>query len=86
MLHLPQELEPPANPRGSGWRETTAVEHSTVDAIEPDIAFRALAALLDSRTMTTKGGAITLSSTAQDTVLVETGSDSMALTQTLAAE
>ena len=70
----------------AGWRETTAVEHSAVAAIEPDIAFQAFVALLDSRTMTTKGGAITLSSTAQDTVLVETGSDSMALTQTLAAE
>ena len=70
----------------AGWRETTAVEYSTVDAIEPDIAFRALAALLDSRAMTTKVGAITLSSTAQDTVLVETGSHSRALTQTLAAE
>ena len=75
----------------AGWRETTAVEHAVVehavvDRVEPDVAFLALAALLDGRATMTETGAITLSATAQDIVRVETGSQSTAPTQTPAGE
>jgi hypothetical protein len=50
----------------AGWRETAAIEHSLTEAIEPDIAFQALAALLDQCAIAHQPGGVTLSATVED--------------------
>jgi hypothetical protein len=69
----------------AGWRETTTVEHSVADAVDADVAFQTLAAMLDQCTVTPQRRAITLSATAEDTDAIEPGSHAMARAQGPAA-